>query len=475
MLRAPALALGLLSLSAVAWGCTRAPKPAAAAAAPSNVIVILVDTLRADKMGTYGYQKRPTTPNFDRFAKGGVVWENTISQNAWTVPSVASLFTGVDPQAHRALNFKQGEKLATDTISDAHDTLAESFKGRGYSTLAWIKSTVISTSHGYSQGFDKFEIVGGKDQAWGHSARDLNDAAIPGIKAAHTAGKPFYAYLHYMDPHSPYKAPEPWYSKYKGSYTGSMDGAHVQLEAAFKAGTVTAADWEHELALYDAEVEYWDTQFGRLWGELEAAGVTKNTLVLVTADHGEAFGEHQNVFHGHLYQENIRIPMVMRGPGVKPGRMAADAQSIDIPPTLAELFKLPKGRVWQGKSMVGAMGGGAGHTDVLYSEYAGHRAAIEPSTRLKLILGDGPCKLFDLKADPLERTNLCASRPADMARIKAGMDQRFAAAQASGKTYGQGTADAVSPEQCEMLKALGYLDADEPCEAIKNDDDGHGK
>jgi arylsulfatase A-like enzyme len=452
-------------------GCMRTPAPAAAAA-PPNVILILVDTLRADKIGIYGYKQRATTPNLDAFAKAGMVWDNTISQDAWTVPSVASLFTGVDPQGHRALNFRQGEQLATDTISDQHDTLAESFKGSGYTTMAYIKSTVISTSHGFSQGFDKFEIVGGKDQAWGYSAKELNDAAIPGIKAALKAGKPFFAYLHYMDPHSPYKAPEPWYSKYKGNYTGPMDGAHVQLEAAFKAGTVTPADWQHELALYDAEIEYWDTEFGRLWSELQAAGAAANTVVVVTSDHGEAFGEHQNVFHGNLYQENIRIPMVLRGPGIKAGRMAADAQSIDLPPTLAEMLKLPKGKAWQGKSMLAAMAGGAGHTDVLYSEYAGHRAGIEPATRLKLILGDGACKLYDLRSDPLERTNLCASRPADVARIKAAIEARFAAGQAIGQRYGKGKADAVSAEQCEMLKSLGYVDPDEPCEAIKNDDDG---
>ncbi len=460
----PAFALALLPAGLVAAAVAFAPPPAEAAPAP-NVVVVLVDTLRADKMGAYGYKQRVTTPNFDAFAKGGMVWENTISQNAWTVPSVASLFTGVDPQAHRALNFRQGEALATDTINDTHDTLAESFKGAGYHTVAYVKSTVLSTSHGYAQGFDKFEVVGGKDQAWGHSARELNDAAIPGIKAAAATGKPFFAYLHFMDPHSPYTAPEPWYSKYKGDYTGPMDGAHVQLETAFKNGTMTEADWRHELALYDAEIEYWDTQFGRFWKELESSGLAKNTIVVLTADHGEAFNEHQNVFHGHLYQENIHIPMILRGPGIKAGRMGGESQSIDLPPTLAELLRLPKGKVWQGKSMVAAMAGGAGHTDVVYSEYAGHRAVIEPGTRLKLILGDGPCKLYDLKADPGERTNLCASRPADVTRLKARMDVRYTAAQAIGKTYGQGKSEAVSPEQCEMLKALGYLDPSEPCEA----------
>lgn len=473
-------ALPLAALLAAAGAslpaCVGTAPPAEAAAKP-NVILILVDTFRADKIGAYGYTKRKTTPNLDSFASGGLVWENAYSQDAWTVPSVASLFTGVDPQGHLCLNFRQGEKLATDTISDKQDTIAESFKAAGYTTAAFVKSTVISTSHGYSQGFDQFNIVGGKDQAWGYSARDLNDAAIPWLTGQIKGGKPFFAYLHFMDPHSPYKAPEPWYSKYKGSYTGPMDGAHVQLEDAFKAGKVTAADWDHELALYDAEVEYWDTEFGRLWGELQKAGAASNTVVVLVADHGEAFGEHNNAFHGNLYQENIHVPVIWRGPGIKAGRMKTYGQLVDLAPTLAELYALPKGKQWQGKSMVAAMGGGAGHTDAIYSEYAGQRMVIDPASGLKLIVGDGPNKLYDLKADPLEKTNLADSRAADVTRLRAALDARQAAGVAIGKGEGKGTSTAMSAEQCEMLKSLGYLEADAPCtsQTIHDQDDGEGK
>lgn len=465
--------LAALAAASLVPGCAASPPPAEAAAKP-NVIVILVDTLRADKLGTYGYTKRKTTPNLDTFAAGAQVWEQAVSQNAWTVPSVASLFTGVDPQAHRTLNFKQGQKLETDTIADAHDTMAESYKAAGYTTAAFVKSTVLNTSHGFSQGFDKYEVVPGKDQAWGYSAKELNDMAIPWLTGQLKGAKPFYAYLHYMDPHSPYKAPEPWYSKYKGSYTGKMDGAHVQLEEAFKAGTVTQADWDHELALYDAEIEYFDTEFGRLWGELQKAGVAQNTIVVLVADHGEAFGEHKNVFHGNLYQENIHVPVMMRGPGLKAGRMKHYAQLIDVPPTLAELTGTPKGKYWQGRSMVSAMAGGSGHTNAVYSEYAGHRMVIEPSTGLKLILGDGPGKLFDLKADPLEKTNLYDSRTTDVARLKAQLDARFTAGQGLFSKFGAGKSAGMSAEQCEMLKQLGYVEADKPCDEIDNDDDGHG-
>ncbi|MSQ03113.1 MAG: hypothetical protein EXR71_14695 [Myxococcales bacterium] len=457
----------------VAVGACVPAAPHAEAAAKPNVIVVLVDTLRADHLGPYAYKKRPTTPNLDAFAAGGVVWENAVSPNAWTVPSVASLFTGVDPQAHQCLHFRKGERLATDSISDAHDTMAESFAANGYATAAFIKSTVLSTSHGFSQGFARFEVVGGKDQAWGYSARDLNDAALPWLTGQQKAGTPFYAYLHFMDPHSPYKAPEPWYSKYKGTYTGKLDGAHVGLDEAFKAKTVSATDWEYMLALYDAEIEYWDTEFGRFWAELQAAGVAKNTIVVLVSDHGEAFGEHQNVFHGNLYQENIHIPVVFRGPGIKPGRMRGYAQLIDVVPTLAELTASPKGRAWQGKSMVAAMAGGAGHTAAVYSEYMGHRMAIEPSTGLKLIIGDGDPKLYDLRNDPQERTNLHAARPADADRIKTQLQARFSSGQALSKQFGVGKSEAMSAEQCEMLKALGYVEADKPCGEIKNDDDGH--
>ncbi len=468
------LVLPFAATAALVYAACTAAAPEAVAAPKLNVIVILVDTLRADKIGTYGYTARKTTPNLDSFAAGAQVWEQAVSQDAWTVPSVASLFTGVDPQAHRTLNFKQGQKLETDTIADSHDTLAESFKAGGYTTSAFIKSTVISTSHGFSQGFDTFEIVGGKDQAWGYSAKELNDVAIPWLTTQLKSGKPFYTYLHYMDPHSPYKAPEPWYSKYKGSYSGKMDGAHVQLDEAFKAGTLTQADWDHELALYDAEVEYFDTEFGRLWGELQKAGAASNTLVVFTADHGEAFNEHKNVFHGNLYQENIHVPVLVRGPGIKAGRMKHYAQVIDIAPTLAELTGVPKGKYWQGKSMVAAMAGGGGHTNAVYSEYAGHRMVIEPSTGLKLILGDGAPKLYDLKTDPLEKSNLHDARATDVARLRPQLDTRFGAGQAIGQKLGKGKSEGMSAEQCEMLKQLGYVEPDKPCDEIENDDDGHG-
>ena len=442
------------------------PAPAEAAGKP-NVLLILVDTMRADSLGPYGYTKRKTTPNLDEFAKGALVWDNVVSQDAWTVPSVASLFTGVDPQAHRTLRFQVKEHVEMDTMSEMQDTIAEAFHAGGYTTSAFIKSTVIDSSRGFSQGFDAFNIVGGTDQAWGNSARDLNNAAIPALKAQQAAGKPWFTYMHFMDPHSPYKAPEPWYSKYKGAYAGKMDGAHVQIEAAVKDGSMTAEDWVHERDLYDAEVEYWDSEFGRLWKELDAAGIPKNTLVVLVADHGEGFWEHGNFFHGNLYQENIHVPIFVRGPGVKAGRMKQWAQLIDIDPTLADLCGLAKGKSWMGKSMLPAFSGGAGHSDVLYSEYVDQRMVIEPSTGLKLIVNDGPDKLYDLKNDPLEKSNLAGTRTADVSRLKPLLDARFLAGKALGQSMPTTKANQLSDEQKALLIQLGYIEDDDADGKVK--------
>ncbi len=449
----------LFALAALALlgGCLAEAPPAEAATKP-NVIVILLDAQRADVLGPYGYTKRKTTPNLDKFAASGVVWDNVISQNAWTVPSVASLFTGVDPQAHRTLRFQVKDRVEMDTMSLLHDTLAESFKAGGYTTGAFIKSTVIDSSRGFSQGFDKFEIVGGTDQAWGHSAQQLNDAALPWLKEQGKSGKPFMAYMHFMDAHSPYKAPEPWYTKYKGSYGGAFSGAHVEIEDAVKKGTGPSPDdWNYLRALYDAEVEYWDSQFGRLIGELDAQGIGKNTIIAVVADHGEAFYEHQNIFHGHLYQENIHVPVVMRGPGIKAGHMKGYAQIIDVTPTLADLAGVKKGAAWMGQSFATSMAGGTGHADFVYGEYINMRAVIDPSG-LKAILGDGADKLYDLKADPGEKNNLAGSRPADVARLRALADARFAKGKEIGAKYPLEKPKELTDDQTELLRQLGYIE-----------------
>lgn len=464
-MRVPSLNLRaglILAIAALAWlAFTGAP---AQAAGKPNVILILVDTLRADRLSTYGHS-RPTSPALTRFAARGAVFENAISQAGWTVPSVASVFTGVEPQAHQVLTFKA-------KISSAHTTIAEAFKGAGYNTAGLLKSIVVEAERGYSQGFESYTVINPKqNQADGDSGRELTDAAISYLDSRKSNANPFFLYLHYMDPHSPYKAPEPYYSKYKSpSYTGPVSGAHKQMEDAYKNGgqTPSAADIQQMLDLYDADVEYWDSQFGRLMQHLVASGLDPNTIVVVTADHGEAFFEHpKNIFHEHVYQENIRIPFVIKGPGVKAGaRYKHWTQSIDIAPTLADLAGLTRGKYWQGNTQAPVLlGTGAAKLAPAYAEYADWRAVIDVDSKKVMVGGPGAPLLFDLPKDAKEQNNLAAAAAADVARLRGTADARTQAARAIAPNFPPDEAGAMTREQCLQLVALGYLEDESKCPA----------
>ena len=450
-------ALALLALIAW-WSMSGLPgiSPAHAATKP-NVILILVDAMRADHLSAYGYS-RTTTPSLTRFASRGAVFENTISQAAWTVPSVASLFTGVDPQAHQMLTFKA-------KLSSAHTTIAETFKAGGYSTTGLLKSIVVEAERGYSQGFDSYTVINPKqNQADGDSGRELTDAAISFLETQKAATKPFFLYMHYMDTHSPYKAPEPYYSKYRSpSYTGPVSGAHKQIEETYEKGgqTPTAADIQQMIDLYDADVEYWDSQFGRLMANLVGSGLDPNTIVIVTADHGEAFFEHpKNVFHGHVYQENIRIPFVIKGPGVKVARLKHWAQSIDIAPTLAALTGLPLGKYWQGRNQAPVLlGTGAAPILPVYSEYADWRTVIDANSQKVMLGGPGAPMLYNLPTDGKEQTNLASGASAEVERLRGVADPRIQAARTLAGNFPADDTATMTRETCLQLLALGYTES----------------
>lgn len=431
--------------------------PSGALAAP-NVVVVLVDAMRAQNLSTYGYRLRETTPNLDRFAKRGVVFERCLSQAAWTVPAVASLFTSKDPQTHLVQRYNPKERLEMDELSPAHDTLAEVFLRAGYQTVALKKSVVIDTNRGMGQGFEINRVIGG-DMAEGRSAEQLTDAAIEWMRAERDPSRPFFLYLHYMDPHSSYRAPEPYYSEARGDYGGPLTGDHKQIEDGFVKGgqKPTRADLEFLVAQYDAEIRYWDGQFGRLMQHLVVSGLDPETIVAVVADHGEAFFEHGQWFHGNVWQENLQIPFVVKAPGIAPGRYGHWTELIDVAPTLADLAGVAPGSNWQGRSQAPVMRGGPADPRPVYGEYGPQRALITPEGT-KLILGDGAPKLFKLPADPWERNDLASVRGMVVDRLKAELNARVEAARAAAAGGPPPASQALTPEQIEQLKAMGYIE-----------------
>lgn len=450
------LSLLLLGCLAAASGCV--PSASASASRP-NVVVVLVDTLRAENIGAYGYTAHPTTPNLDRFAAQSVLFEHVVTQAAWTVPAVTSLMTSLDPLTHRVLRYNPSQRLEMDQLASSEDTLAELFHASGYQTAALKKSVVIDTNRGLGQGFDVNRVIGGQ-MAEGTSAAELTDAASAWLKTERDPTRPFLLYLHYMDPHSSYRAPEPWYSAWKGGYTGTLTGDHMEIEQRFVKGgaSPTPADIAHLIALYDAEIAYWDSQFGRLLTQIDGLGLGPDTIVVVVADHGEAFHEHGQWFHGDVWQENVQIPLIVRAPGVTAGRRTGWAQIIDVAPTLTDLAGIGRGARWQGRSLAASIRDPRAPAPAgsVYTEYGNQRALIGPDG-MKLVLGYGNARLYNLRTDPHEQHDLAAVRAMVVDRMKAELQERVSRAQAAAAPASV-PAQALTDEQLRALKALGYVD-----------------
>lgn len=435
-----------------------------------NVIVVLVDAMRADRLGPYGFVERRTTPNLDAFAAKSVVFERAISQDGWTVPSVASLFTGVYPQTHGVLSFidpkvhleeyAEGvEPVMMDAMSMDHETLAERFAAAGFATAAILKSDVINAGRGFEQGFEHFEFLSKKPKDRLDSGAQMTDATIRWLDGRNGDDQPFFLYLHYMDPHTSYIAPEPFYSKYSTEYDSELDGNHGPIVAFNEPGSPepTADDIGKLLALYDAEIEYWDTHFGRLMEHIESSGLSDDTIVVVTADHGEAFWEHDMFEHRGIFQENILVPMIFRVPGVEPARIGEWVQMIDIGPTVADLAGVEKGPHWVGLSHADAILSDAPlEVQSVSSEWANERMLITPDG-LKILLGHGEARLYDLAADPGEEENLATSRLEDFTRLKELLDERFQKARELKQRFEPTGPAELSPDQIEALQELGYL------------------
>jgi len=458
--------LGLTSV--VLGGCRKTPE---VVSPKLNVVIVLVDAMRADRLGPYGFVERSTTPELDRFAAESVVFENAVSQCGWTVPSVATLFTGVYPQTHGVLRFidpkvhlegesEGGEAVMMDAMSMDHQTLAEQFSAAGYSTAAILKSDVINAGRGFEQGFEYFHFVAEKPKDRLETGAHLTDAAVQWLKSRETEERPFFLYLHYMDPHTSYIAPEPFYSKYSSGFESSLDGNHGPVVAFNEEGSPAPTDDDvgKLLALYDGEVEYWDTQFARLMEYFETSGLADETIIVVTADHGEAFWEHELFEHRGVFQENILVPMIFRIPGVVPKRVSPWVQMADIGPTVADLVGVERGPSWVGLSHAGSiLSNEPVQEQAVSSEWAGERTLITPEG-LKIILGHGEPRLYDLKLDPGETQNLATQEPKDLARLKKILEDRFQKAYQLRGLFSPATRTELTPEQIEALRELGYLE-----------------
>ncbi|MEW6269088.1 MAG: sulfatase [Thermodesulfobacteriota bacterium] len=415
-------------------------------ASPPNVVLISIDTLRPDHLGAYGYA-RPTSPNIDALAARGVVFENAFSPSSWTLPAHATLLSGVSPYRHGAVT-------SATRIRDDVPLLAETLAARGYHTAAFVNAPFVSQGYGFARGFARFEQRFTEKRA--HVA--ARQRAI--LEAVAELEPPFFLFVHYMDVHTPYRPPKA-FNRFAADRRGGTvlkgvgAGGFLELQRAVRDGKVAIsnADRDRLVDLYDGEILAVDAKIGELVRALERE---PDTVIVLTSDHGEEFLEHSGVGHAEtLYDEVLRVPLIVTGPGIAPGRAKTFASLADVVPTFLDWLGGPVPAGLDGRSLVGALRRSPVPDDdvVLALHTSSHdgRAALRGvrSAGHKLIQDDasGRAELYDVARDPGERTNL----------LPGAADDRLA--QILARLSAPSTVPAPRPneETVESLKALGYL------------------
>ncbi len=405
-----------------------------------SVLLVSLDTTRADRLGPYGFSA-VATPTLDRLAAEGVVFETVTAPAPLTVPSHASLMTALDPPRHGVRDNGRYQ------LADEHRTLAENLAEAGWATGAQVGVFVLNRGTGIEQGFaayrDTTDAAGADATGVRISERATNelradvviDAAIDWLRRH--AERPFFQFVHLFDPHAPYDPPEPFRSRHE------------------------RADPDPTVGRYLGEIAWTDHQLGRLIDALDELDAAARTLVVVTADHGEAFGEHGEIGHSYfVYDTTVRVPLIVRLPGVvEPGRVATPVRLVDVAPTVLELLGAPPLADVDGRSLVPLLHGERSDLGLFaYSEtlapYLDYRYAplhAMRAGRWKYIRAPRP-ELYDLVADPDESINRVGDEPQIVARLEARLDERLRAAP-SGPTV------EIDDERRRRLEALGYVTA----------------
>lgn len=387
--------------------------------APDAVVIVTLDTTRADHLSIYG-RGDVSQPGLERLASNGVVFDQAISVSPLTLPAHASLFTGLLPGAHGVRD--NGDPA----LSGEHVTLATALKARGFRTGAFVASVVLDADRGLAQGFEHYSAVrpdaGSGRPRMQRRADEVMDEAIAWLD--HVGGEPYLLWVHLYDPHRPYDPPPPF--------------------------AATADPYLGEIAFVDAQI-------GRLLDALDARRLTDRTVVIAVADHGEARGEHNERDHGiFLYEGVVRVPFIMRVPGVAARRVGDVVRSVDVAPTVLDLLGMPPLTAAGGVSLAAVLRGDERLPDLeAYAESSyPRRFGWSPlyalrDDRFKFIHGPNP-ELYDLLRDPAERHNIVEDRRS----VAAAMRQRLS----SLRPEVSARRTAVIPAALsERLAALGYV------------------
>ncbi|MBI4803536.1 MAG: sulfatase [Elusimicrobia bacterium] len=432
-----------------------------------NVVLILMETLRPDHLGCYGYRRR-TSPNIDRLAAESAVFENAFAQSSQSLISAASVFTGLYPPSHGVVN-------VTARLAPGVATLAGELKRHGYKTAAFTGGFFLNRSFGLNGGFAVYD-----DSRDFGTLHDIVPCAVKWLRE--NGKKKFFLLVHGYDAHAPYRAPKEFLDKFSGGYDGRFsaltldyyladriykDGLYEDFRLKKKIATLDKKDVDYIVSQYDGAVLYADSYIGVLLSEIEAQGLKDKTLILFAASAGEALMDHGTIissFHGGLYDEGIHVPLLIRVPGAGASRIQAEAQLVDVMPTVLNLLQFSVPEAVQGISLKPALGreGRPAPDRLAYAQtlslttgdpYIGAR-----KYPWKLILGDGRRELFNLADDPKEQKDLAGAHPEILKLRSAELDRLVKALPRSRAGNYQRPLAIVS----ERMKQLGYWWMDRP-------------
>ncbi|MFN0245187.1 MAG: sulfatase [Planctomycetota bacterium] len=469
-------------LAACSGEAEREAGPAAAptASRPPNVLLVSIDTLRADHLGCYGYP-RATSPSIDALAARGVTFERAYSHSSKTAISHMSIMTGLLPESHGVEQWKRGN---VHRLSDAIPTMATLLQQRGYRTAGIADGGNVSGKLGFDQGMDEYRQIG--------DVADTFAAAGDWIEASVRADtrKPFFLFVHTYEVHDPYTPRVPFQAMFTApDYDGAIIGSESELQE--KVGGAKwqqlhnlfwklvkkdePADVQHLKDLYDGSIRLTDEHIGKLFARLDTLGVTGDTLIVILSDHGEEFLEHTQFGHEQIYDELLHVPFVAAFPASSSAqwrgrRVKPLVRMIDVLPTVLDVVGIATPTHVQGRSLVPLIdsdgGGGAPPEEVASSwREAGWQAFRHGEWKIVRRTQGSTVEreeLFHLARDPGELTNLWTSDAGKASELDRLLSTRTTEAEAlRARLGGSGTKVAPDASTIEKLQGLGYLGDDE--------------
>lgn len=447
-----------------------------------NVVLITIDALRPDHLSSYGYE-RETSPSLDRLAREGVIFRRHITACSGTTGSMSALMTGKYPSYENLIGKNLEDRFnmhlhgfarfypdgrSRPGLPDEVTMMAEILKEKGLVTAGFVSNPYLKKEFNFNQGFDVYEEFSVEDYAPYPRAEKINGHVVSWLKK--NVSRRFFLFIHYMDAHYPYNPPGDYRKLFPFRKPADIPMRQLgDIWAEQENYRLLEEIRECEIALYDAEIRYVDNEIGRLLNEFEKAGILKRTIFIITSDHGDEFLEHGQTLHrGTLYDELVKIPLILYCPSALPRGKAIEwlTRSVDVLPTVLELLTLPKPDSLDGTSLVSVIDGSA--ADDVSEAYMANLTNQGLRTKKWKFIRDhfaDTIELYDLESDPKEAVNLVESQ-------KQITEDMFARLQIYNEAFAKehtvlmrrGTSGDSSSEDVQIdnetlkqLKALGYI------------------